>query len=273
MTGEESLADQLLAWFTGERFGNAIPGVPELLVEHIFLSVLAIVAAVAVALPMAVWLGHVGRGGTVAINVANLFRAVPAYGLIFFAYGLWGADLPVLAAVFATIGLAPIFTNAYVGIRTVDPEVRDAAEGLGLTGGQVLRGVELPIAMPVIMAGIRTSAVNIVATIPLAALVGFDGLGRPIVNGLALGPTRSTTGRALVVAGALLAAILAILTEALFARLERRLTAKGLRDRDRGITAAERKDRPRRGHDPGRGKGAAVPLISPFPTRNMEEMT
>lgn len=245
---EPALFDQLLAWLTGEPFGNnAVPGVPWLLLRHLWLSALSMAVAVVVALPLAVWLGHLGRGATLAINVANQFRAVPAYGLLFFAFSLWGFGLLPLVAVFAVIGLAPIFTNAYVGVRTVDPEVRDAAEGMGLTAGQVLRRVELPIALPVIMAGIRTSAVNIVATVPLASFVSFQGLGSPIRYGLSIGIVgpNSDTGRALVVAGAVLSALLAILTEVLFARLERRLTAAGLRDRDRELA------RP--------GSGATVP--------------
>lgn len=221
------LFDDMLSWFAGEPF-RGVPGVPSLVVEHVVLSAAALALSMAVALPLAIWLGHLRRFETVSVNVANAFRAVPAFGLVLLAFTLRGFSDPSLVVVFALLGLAPIYTNAYVGVAGVGDDVRDAARGMGLTGVQLLRRVEVPLALPVIMGGIRTSAVNIVATVPLAAVVAADNLGRPIVNGLALG--RSSSARALVVVGAVLVALLSIGTDLALARLERRIVPKGLRD-------------------------------------------
>lgn len=220
------LALELLGWLAGESF-RGVAGVPRLLADHLLLSAASTLLAVAVALPTALWLGHTDRGGTAAINAANAFRAVPAFGLVLVAFTLAGFSEVLLVVVFGLIGLAPIFTNTYVGMRGVDPDVRDAAIGMGLTGWQLLRQVELPLASPVIMAGIRTATVNIVATVTLAALVGFGGLGRPILTGLALG--RSSAARALVIGGAVLAAALSIAAELALERVERRVVPAGLR--------------------------------------------
>ena len=227
MTGSD-----LLAWLTGESF-RGVPGIPELVVEHLVLSAAALGLALALAVPPALALGHLGRGGTVAINVANAFRAVPAFGLVLLAFTLVGFSLPLLVVVFALIGVAPIFTNTYVGIRSVDADVNDAAAGMGLSGWQRLRQVEIPLASPVIMAGVRTAAVNIVATVTLAALVGFDGLGRPLLNGLAQGPSISSGARALVLVGAGLVAAVSIGAEVSLGLVERRVVPPGLRDRTR----------------------------------------
>lgn len=225
MTGE------LLSWLGGAEF-RGVPGVPGLVAEHLTLSGLSLLLALALALPPALLLGHHGRGGTAAIQVANAFRAVPAFGLVLLTFTLASFNTGLLVVVFALIGVAPIFVNAYVGIRTVDPGVRDAAAGMGFTAWQQLRQVEVPLASPVIMAGVRTAAVNIVATVTLAALVGFDGLGRPIVNGLALGPQISASARALVIAGALLAAAVSVGAELLLGLVQRRVVPEGLRARE-----------------------------------------
>ena len=130
-----------------------------------------------------------GRGGTLAINVANVGRAVPSFALLVLGFQLLGRHLlfglGALPAYFALVALAipPMVTNTFVGMREVDPDVREAARGMGMTGGQMLRRVEMPLAVPLIMAGIRTAGVQVVATATLAAVVGWGGLGRFIVDG------------------------------------------------------------------------------------------
>ncbi|MEO2105090.1 MAG: ABC transporter permease subunit, partial [Actinomycetota bacterium] len=126
----------------------------------------------------------------------------------------------------------PIFANAYIGVRQVDPEIVDAAVGMGLTGRQVLMEVELPLASPVLMAGVRTAAVNIVATVTLAAVVGFGGLGFPIIAGLNRGLQFSSSARTLAIGGALLVALLSIGTEAVLGLVQARIVPEGLRLRD-----------------------------------------
>lgn len=226
--------EEIWPWLTGSSTFRGVPGVPELLLEHLLLSAAAMGLAVLLALPVAVWLGHVGRFERLSVGVANAFRAVPAFGLILLAFTFAGFSTTALVVVFALIGLAPIFINAYVGVAAVDPEVVDAARGMGLTETQILRRVELPLALPVIMAGIRTATVNVIATVPLASVVAFDGLGRPILSGLSQGVTISPGARTLVTVGALLVALLAVGADLLLGVVERAAAGhgRGIRRRD-----------------------------------------
>lgn len=219
---------ELLGWLRGEPF-SSIAGVPQLIGQHLALSAAALATACALALPLALWLAHTRRLPVLSINAANAFRAIPAFGLLLVAFQLGGFSTLLLVGVFALIGIAPIFANTYVGIRGVDRDVVDAANGMGLTGWQVLVQVELPLATPVIMAGIRTATVNIVATVTLAAVVGFGGLGAPIIAGLSRGLQFSETARALAIGGAVLVALVSIGAESALGWVQRRLTPVGLR--------------------------------------------
>ena len=175
------------------------------------------------ALPIGVTIGHIGRGGNLAINVANVGRAVPSFALLVLAVQLVGIGFwPAFVALVA-LGIPPMVTNSYIGMREVDADVREAATGMGMRDRAVLWRVELPIAAPLIMAGVRTSAVNIVATATLAALVAWGGLGRFIVDGLA---QRDTVQ---LFAGALLVALLSIAVEVSLTGLQRITTPVGLR--------------------------------------------
>ena len=197
--------------------------------EHLRYSASATAVAVAIALPLAIWLGHHRRFGTVAINVANVGRALPSFALIALSAQIFGLDeLPFAGPTTAFIALValaipPILINAYVGMADVPDHVRDAARGMGYTGSQQALQVELPNALPLIIAGIRTSAVQVVATATLVAIVGAGGLGRYIIDGLA------TSDDAEVAAGALLVAALAIAVEGLFAALRALVLSPGLR--------------------------------------------
>jgi osmoprotectant transport system permease protein len=222
---------ELLGWLRGRDFAG-VDGLPQLIAQHMALSGAALALACLVALPLALWLGHRGAAPVLSINLANAFRAIPAFGLLLVAFQIGGFSTALLVVVFALIGVAPIFANTYVGIRQVDPEVVDAAAGMGLTGRQQLWQVEVPLASPVMMAGIRTAAVNIVATVTLASVVGFGGLGAPILAGLARGLQFSETARALTFGGALLAALLSMGTEAALAGVQRRIVPEGLRMRE-----------------------------------------
>ncbi|WP_370324855.1 ABC transporter permease [Euzebya sp.] len=228
---QESLTSQVLAWVRGEEFAS-VDGLPQLALEHLWLSGLALAVACAVALPPALHLAHRGKAPVLSINLANAFRAIPAFGLLLVTFQLGGFSTVLLVLVFALIGVAPIFANTYIGIRQVDPEVIDAAAGMGLTSRQQLWQVEVPLATPVIMAGIRTAAVNIVATVPLAAVVGFGGLGEPIIAGLARGLQFSESARALALGGAVAVAVVSIASEAAFGALQRRIVPEGIRLRD-----------------------------------------
>lgn len=209
----EFLSDAV-AWFADARSWRGPNGVPARLLEHLYYSGVATVVAVVVALPIGLVTGHTGRGGAVAVNVANIGRALPTFGLIILAVVVMGlGDLPIFIPLVA-FAIPPILTNTYAGIRAVDHDVRDAAEGVGMTGSQVLWRVEVPMAAPLIMAGVRTSAVQVVATATLAAYAGSGGLGRYIVNGFAVRDFPQ------IFAGALLVALFAIAVELAFGRLQ-----------------------------------------------------
>jgi osmoprotectant transport system permease protein len=193
------------------------------LLEHITLAGLTIVVGVAVALPLGLVIGHTGRGALLAVNLANLGRAIPSYALLLVLFPLFGLGFATAFPALLLLTLPPILTNTYIGIREVDRDMVDAGRGMGMGSLQILSRVEVPIALPFIVAGIRTAAVQVVATATLAALVAGGGLGRYIVDGFAL----QDDGQLL--AGGLLVAGLAIATERLLATVERRVTSPGLR--------------------------------------------
>ncbi len=228
---QESLTAEVLAWLRGQDF-RAIDGVPQLIGQHLMLSAAALVLACLLALPLALYLAHHRRAPVLSINAANAFRAIPAFGLLLVAFQLGGFSTLLLVLVFALIGVAPIFANTYIGIQQVDREVVDAAAGMGLTGRQQLFQVELPLASPVIMAGVRTATVNIVATVTLASVVGFGGLGSPILSGLARGLQFSASARVLAIGGAVLVALVSIGAEAALGALQRRIVPEGLQLRE-----------------------------------------
>jgi osmoprotectant transport system permease protein len=183
-------------------------GILELAGQHLTIAGLAVGIALVVALPPAVWLGHTGRGGAVTVGLSNVSRAVPTLAVLtIFAVTPLGFTIwaPVIAlAVFA---IPPVLANTYVGFREVDRDVVEAARGMGMSTGQVVRKVELPLALPLVMTGIRTAAVQVVATATLAALLAGGTLGAIIRSGFGL------QDDGIVVAGALLVAALALLTE------------------------------------------------------------
>ncbi len=217
----------LARWLTDPANWQGSHGIPIRVLEHIELSGLSVLAALAIAMPIALYLGHTGRAGFAAINVANIGRALPSLALL--AFGLviaisLGLGLGFWPTVFALVPLAipPILTNSYVAIREVDRDIVDAARGMGLSEGQILRSIEVPLGLPLMLAGIRTAAVNVVATATLGALVAGGALGRFIVDGLALQEYDQ------LMAGALLVALLAIVTEVSFGALERATLPPGM---------------------------------------------
>lgn len=174
-------------WLTDPANWHGADGIPIRLAQHLWISFLAMALACAAALPLGIWLGHRGRGGFLAINVGNAGRAVPTFGVLIILASWRPVGIGDLAAVLALalFAIPPILTNTYVGLREVDADVKDAARGMGMTGGQQLRQVELPLARPLLFAGLGTSTVQTVATATLAALVAGGGLGRYVVDGFA----------------------------------------------------------------------------------------
>lgn len=194
-------------------------GIPNRLLEHVQVSGASVLVAAALALPLAFWLGHTGRGGLVVSGLSNASRAIPTFAVLVLLAATpvgFGDRATVVALVLFAI--PPLLTNAHVGVRDVDPEVLEAARGMGMTGLQMLCRVELPLALPLVMAGVRTAAVQVVATATLAAYVGGGGLGRFIADGF------GRADPAMTAAGGVLVALLALVTELSLGAVQRRLT-------------------------------------------------
>jgi osmoprotectant transport system permease protein len=227
-----NVVNQVLNWLTDPAQWSGPEGIPVRTLQHLGYSLVATAIAAAIALPIGIFIGHTGRGALSVINLANQGRAIPALGILFLMFFLFGFGVvPILAALTA-LAVPPIVTNSYIGVRSVDPEVREAAEGMGMRGRQVLWKVEVPVAMPLIMAGIRTSTVQVVATATLAAVIGLGGLGRYLIDGL------SQRDLPQVVGGAILVAVLSLLTELVLGRVQALVVSGGLAER--GADAAVR---------------------------------
>jgi len=193
-----------------------------LLGNHLLVSATAVLIACLVAIPVSLWLGHIGRGDLLASSVANVGRAVPSLALLAFFVAYLGIGFDNVAAALTLLAIPPILTNTYVGVRAVDRDVVDSARGMGMSPRQIVTGVELPIALPLIFAGIRTSAVNVVATATIAPLAGYLTLGDTILAPQIYG----TAGQ---LGGAIIVAVLAVATEVAFATLQRAVTPRGLK--------------------------------------------
>lgn len=210
---------QAWGWLTDSANWHGEGGIPTRTYEHLQISGLALLLAFVIALPIGVILGHLGRGGFLAVNVGNVGRAIPTFGLliIFASWSTIGVGDKAAILALAIFAIPPLLTNAYVGIRGVDPDVKDAARGMGMTGSQLIRKVELPLAVPLIFGGIRTATVQVVATATLAAVVAGGGLGRYIIDG------RGTQDDAQLYGGVVLVVTLCLVVEYVLSRVQRRI--------------------------------------------------
>jgi osmoprotectant transport system permease protein len=208
------------------RTGQTLVGGPDQVLhltgQHLKVTFLALGVSLLIALPIGVALGHFRRGEGVAITVGNAGRAVPELALIAFVAAFIGVGLLNVTFALAVLGIPPILTNSYVGVSQVDRNAVDAARGMGMRGLQIVARVELPLAVPTIMAGVRTAAINIIATAALASLAGLSTLGDLILG-------RNVYGDAGVVAGAIMIALLALILELTLAGLQWLLTPRGLK--------------------------------------------
>ncbi len=195
----------------------------ELLRQHVLLSVAALAIGIAIALPVALVIRNTPLGAALAINVGNIGRAVPSLAILALCQPFLGFGFDTALVALTALAMPPILINASTGLREVSRDVIDAARGMGLSGSQILTRIQLPIAAPVIFAGIRTSAVQVVASATLATFIGGGGLGNLIVEGTQRNDT------AILLAGSLAVAVLAIITEVGFGALERGMTPKGLK--------------------------------------------
>jgi osmoprotectant transport system permease protein len=208
------------------RTGDTLVGGPDQVLhltgEHLKVTFLALGAAIAVALPAGLILGHLGKGEMFAVSLGNAGRAVPELALIAFVAAFIGVGLLNVTLALAVLGVPPILTNSFVGIRQVDRDAVEAGRGMGMSGFQILRRIELPLAVPTIMSGVRTGAINIIATATIASLAGVSTLGDFILS-------PNVYGDQGVLAGAMVVALLALSLELTLAGLQWLLTPRGLK--------------------------------------------
>ncbi len=252
----------LISWLTDPANWSGESGIPNRVLEHLEYSALSLVVAALIAIPVGLWVGHTGRAKWL-ISVANSVRAVPTLGLLFAAV-LWlgpkfsgsGAFLVPSIGVLALLAIPPLLAGTYAGIEAVDPAARDAAAGVGMSGGQVLRQVELPNALPLLFSGVRSAVLQVIATTIIAAYVGLGGLGRYLIDGIALGDYPRTAG------GAILVALLAVAVDALLGLVQRRTVSPGLTagTSTKSRNGNRRKDR---GDDPVASEDADATLRNP----------
>lgn len=205
----------------GEKVGG-FEQVVELTITQLELTLLALALALVVALPVGLYLGHRGTGELLAIAIGNAGRAIPELALIALMAVVFGVGFQYVTIALAVLGIPPILTNAFVGIRQVDRAPIDAARGVGMTEAEILFRVEMPLAIPTLMAGIRGATIAIVATATIAPLAGVLTLGDFIIN-------RNVYGANGLLAGGILVALLALALELSLAALQRALTSKGLK--------------------------------------------
>jgi osmoprotectant transport system permease protein len=214
-------------WVTQNTNWHGPGSIPPQIVAHLGYSALPLLIAALIGIPAGVAIGHTGRGTLFVVNLANAWRAIPTLGLLVLLVVYLGFSILTWLVPLVVLAIPPILVNVYEGVAGVDPGVRDAAKGAGMTPWQQVTRVEVPIALPLILVGLRTAAIFVVATATIAAYVGLGGLGRFIIDGLASNQYGPVAG------GALLVVVLAILVLALFAGLSRLLVPAGLRGQGR----------------------------------------
>jgi osmoprotectant transport system permease protein len=207
---------------TGGVEVGGLSQVGDLTLEHLEVTGLALAAAIALALPAGLLLGHWGRGELLAVAIGNAGRAIPELALIAFIVAFVGVGLLNVTIALLILAIPPILTNTFVAVRQVDRDAVEAARGMGMSGGEVIRKVELPLAVPTIMSGVRTAAINVVATATIAPLAGVVTLGDLILS-------RNVYGDDGVLAGAILVALLAVTIEVVLAGVQYLATPRGLR--------------------------------------------
>ena len=230
--------DDIIKFFLDPANWTGQTGIPNRLFEHLVISGVAIAVATLVGLPLGLYIGHTGRGANLAINLANIGRAVPSYAILVmvlpvtlalapvlgYAPALGLNPLPILISM-TLLAIPPILVNAYAGLRSVDRELIEAARGMGMRERQILRSTELPLASPVIIGGFRTATLSVIATATIGAILAGGGLGRFIFDGL----NQGLAGRASIYAGAILVTVLAVSVDLVLALVQRRLTPVSLR--------------------------------------------
>ena len=211
------------SWLAASQQWQGSDGIPVRVLQHLGFSGLALLIAVLIALPLGVAIGHTGKGAFAIVSLANIWRAIPTLGLLIIMVVLIGFSPLTWLIPLVVLAIPPILVNAYEGVLGVDPDLTDAGRGMGMTGWQVLWRVEIPVAVPLIMLGLRTGAIFVVATATIAAEIGTGGLGRYIFDGLA------TNDYAQVAGGAAVIVLLALMVQVIFVVLRRLVVPEGIR--------------------------------------------
>jgi osmoprotectant transport system permease protein len=230
--------EQAIRWLNDPLNWTNPGGILDRLGEHLYISAAAVLLGCLIAWPLGLWLGHIGRGGALVVLISNVTLAVPTLALLtILPLTFLGFGKPAVIVALAVFAIPPLLANAYTGVRQADPEALDAARGMGLSPAQLLRRVEIPLAVPYLAAGFRTAAVQVIATAALAFFVNGGGLGQIIAAGFGLD---ISVGGGQILAGGLLVALLALAAEAILATVERLVTPPPLRreraDADRRAT-------------------------------------
>jgi osmoprotectant transport system permease protein len=202
-------------------------GIPVRILEQLYYTGLSLLIAALIAIPLGILIGHTGRGAVLVVNLANAWRAIPTLGLLTLLAVTLGFSALAWLIPLVVLGIPPILVNTYEGVSGVEPELKDAARGMGMTSWQQVRKVEVPVAMPLIILGLRTGAIFVVATATIAAYIGLGGLGRYIIDGLA------TDNYGEVAGGALFVVLLALAVQAVFVGVRRLAVPAGLRQQAR----------------------------------------
>lgn len=242
--------DRVPIWFNDPSNWWGPDGLLIRIREHLLYTALIVIVAILIALPLGLFIGHTGRGVALVVGLANALRAVPTLGLVILVGPVWLSNhirsnaeipwlvdkgalryfLPVILGLIL-LALPPILTNTYAGVQNVDRDVRDAARGMGMTGWQVVRKVEFPCALPLIMSGIRSATLQVIATVTVAAFVPLlGGLGRFIVDGVG-DANNLKFGYPAMVSGAIVIAVLALLADGLLSLVQRLVVSPGVSGR------------------------------------------
>lgn len=241
------MINDLITWLTDPLHWSGSDGIPARTFEHLWYSGISLLVAAVIAIPLGLVIGHTGRGRFFVVNLAGAARAIPSLGLLYLMV-LWlfpklagdSAFLVPSLIVLIVLAIPPLMAGAYAGVEGVDPAARDAAKGMGMTGGQVLARVEVPNALPLIFSGFRSATLQVIATATLAAVAGTGGLGRFLIDGQKIRDYPQMAG------GALLVAVLALVVDLLLALVQRYAVSPGLTGRGAGPSRGLRRRSPNR---------------------------
>jgi osmoprotectant transport system permease protein len=210
-------------WLSAAQQWHGPGGIPDRVLQHLYYSAASLLVAALIAIPLGLLIGHTGRGAFLVVNLANAWRSIPTLGLLVLAVLSLGFSPLAWLIPLVVLAIPPILVNTYEGVAGIDPGLRDAAQGMGMTSWQLVRKVEIPVSLPLIVLGLRTGAIFTVSTATIAAYIGKGGLGRYIIDGLAAKDYSQVAG------GAALVVVLALAVQALFIGLRRLVVPAGLR--------------------------------------------